>query len=140
MTYESTASDIMKFFPKHDPSLDFADPQDRRKILEFVYSGSPWVPLDQVEATATELMARDPAQARRFYGCEIVQGLVRTCLSRFTMARWLTVSHPSRGLRFVSASMVRNPVTGRHCVRRPWMAGVGRDIRAVKSSGVLESG
>lgn len=75
MTYESTASDIMKFFPKHDPSLDFADPQDRRKILEFVYSGSPWVPLDQVEATATELMARDPAQARRFYGCEIVQGL-----------------------------------------------------------------
>lgn len=56
MTYESTATDIMKYFPQHDPSLDFADPKDRRKILEFVYSGSPWVPLDQVEATASELM------------------------------------------------------------------------------------
>lgn len=75
MTYESTATDIMKYFPQHDPSLDFADPKDRRKILEFVYAGSPWVPLDQVEATASELMARDPAQARRFYGCEVVQGL-----------------------------------------------------------------
>lgn len=143
MTYESTASDIMKFFPKHDPSLDFADPQDRRKILEFVYSGSPWVPLDQVEATATELMARDP---RRLDVSTVVRSCrvwVRICLSRFTMARWLTVSHPSRGLRFVLASMARNPVTGRHCVRKRWTGGVGRrpmDRPAGHPIGILSSG
>jgi hypothetical protein len=74
-TYESRSDDIMKYFERHDPELDFADPQDRRKILEFVYKGSPWVNLDMIEATASELMGRDPAQARRFFGCELVQGL-----------------------------------------------------------------
>ena len=74
-TYESRRDDIMKYFPRHDPSLDFTDPKDRRKILEFVYKGSPWVNLDAVEATASELLERDPAQARRFFGCELVQGL-----------------------------------------------------------------
>lgn len=143
MTYESTASDIMKFFPKHDPSLDFANPQDRRKILEFVYSGSPWVPLDQVEATASELMARDPAQARRFYGCEIVQGLGSYMPEPLYMARWLTVSRLSRVLRFVSVSTVRNPVTGRHCVRKRWTGGVGRRPMARPAGrliGILSNG
>lgn len=74
-TYESTAKDIMKFFPRHDPNLDFTDRVDRRKILEFVYKGSPWVNLDAIEATCDELLPRDPAQARRFFGCELVQGL-----------------------------------------------------------------
>lgn len=74
-TYESPVVDIMKFFPRHDSKLDFADPQDRRKILEFVYKGSPWVNLDAIEATCREMLPRDPAQARRFFGCELVQGL-----------------------------------------------------------------
>ena len=74
-TYESTAKDIMRFFPRHDPNLDFTDRVDRRKILEFVYKGSPWVNLDAIEATCDELLPRDPAQARRFFGCELVQGL-----------------------------------------------------------------
>lgn len=74
-TYESPATDIMKFFPRHDPKLDFTDKDDRRKILEFVYRGSPWVNLDAIEATCEELLPRDPAQARRFFGCELVQGL-----------------------------------------------------------------
>lgn len=74
-TYESRSTDIMKYFPRHDPDLDFTDKEDRRKILEFVYAGSPWVNLDSVEATASELLERDPAQARRFFGCELVQGL-----------------------------------------------------------------
>lgn len=74
-TYESRSEDIMKYFPRHDPKLDFTDKDDRRKILEFVYKGSPWVNLESVEATASELLQRDPAQARRFFGCELVQGL-----------------------------------------------------------------
>lgn len=74
-TYESRQPDIMKYFPRHDPNLNFLDKKDRREILEFVYAGSPWVNLDSIEATASELLERDPAQARRFFGCEIVQGL-----------------------------------------------------------------
>jgi hypothetical protein len=74
-TYESRSDDIMKYFPRHDPDLDFMDDADRRKILEFVYDGSPWVNLDQIESTCSELLERDPAQARRFFGCELVQGL-----------------------------------------------------------------
>ncbi|MCI1635197.1 hypothetical protein [Bifidobacterium sp.] len=74
-TYESRSDDIMKYFPRHDPELDFMDDADRRKILEFVYDGSPWVNIDQIEKTCSELLQRDPAQARRFFGCELVQGL-----------------------------------------------------------------
>ena len=74
-TYESRVDDIMKYFPRHDTSLDFMDDEDRHKILEFVYDGSPWVNLDQIEAMCKELLQRDPTQARRFYGCELVQGL-----------------------------------------------------------------
>ena len=74
-TYESRVDDIMKYFPRHDPSLDFMDDADRRKILEFVYDGSPWIQLDAIEAQCKELLQRDPTQARRFFGCELVQGL-----------------------------------------------------------------
>lgn len=74
-TYESRVSDIMKYFPRHDPNLDFMDDADRRKILEFVYDGSPWIQLDAIEAQCKELLQRDPTQARRFFGCELVQGL-----------------------------------------------------------------
>lgn len=74
-TYESRATDIWKYFPRHDPELDFMDKGQRRKILEFVYAGSPWVNLDAVESACVELLSRDPTQARRFFGCELVQGL-----------------------------------------------------------------
>ena len=74
-TYESRVDDIMKYFPRHDPNLDFMDDTDRRKILEFVYDGSPWIQLDAIEAQCRELLQRDPTQARRFFGCELVQGL-----------------------------------------------------------------
>lgn len=74
-TYEARVDDIMKYFPRHDTSLDFMDDADRRKILEFVYSGSPWIQLDQIESMCKELLQRDPTQARRFFGCELVQGL-----------------------------------------------------------------
>ncbi|RGW07022.1 hypothetical protein [Bifidobacterium pseudolongum] len=74
-TYEARVSDIMKYFPRHDPSLDFMDAADRRRILEFVYRGSPWIQIDQIEAMCEELLQRDPTQARRFFGCELVQGL-----------------------------------------------------------------
>lgn len=74
-TYESRVTDIMKYFPRHDPDLDFMDAEDRRKILEFVYRGSTWIQIDQIEAMCEELLQRDPTQARRFFGCELVQGL-----------------------------------------------------------------
>lgn len=74
-TYEARVDDIMKYFPRHDPNLDFMDASDRREILEFVYRGSPWIQIDQIEAMCEELLQRDPTQARRFFGCELVQGL-----------------------------------------------------------------
>jgi hypothetical protein len=74
-TYESPVDDIWKYFPRHPAEWDFTDDADREKILNFVYADSPWVPIDNVEKTARELLKRDPTQARRFYGCELVQGL-----------------------------------------------------------------
>ncbi|HCS2945746.1 TPA: hypothetical protein OQU49_004351, partial [Shigella flexneri] len=41
----------------------------------FVYEGSPWVDLASIEAEAAELLETDPAQAERFFGNRLVQGL-----------------------------------------------------------------
>ncbi|MDE1643184.1 hypothetical protein, partial [Actinotignum sanguinis] len=74
-TYTSSDKDIFRFYRKHPLEWDFARKHDRRKILEFVYAGSPWVDLNAVEAEAAELLKEDPTTARRFFGNELVQGL-----------------------------------------------------------------
>ncbi len=74
-TYEMRPDDVFIFYQKPPPELDYTKSTDRRKIHEFVYSGSPWVDITTVEAEAKELLAKDPVQARRFFGNQLVQGL-----------------------------------------------------------------
>lgn len=82
--YESGAKDIFVFYrnPDLDPDLrakdgtpfSFQRKSERRRILKWVYTGSPWVDLDSIEAEAAEMMKTDPAQAERFFGNRLVQG------------------------------------------------------------------
>lgn len=67
-TFESVAEDIFKFYREPPKQLSWANKLERRKILRFVYEGSPWVNLDSVEAEAAELNEKDPDQAERFFG------------------------------------------------------------------------
>jgi len=60
-------------------TLSFRDKRARRRILRIVYGDSAvdrggWVDLDRIDAEAVELMARDPAQAERFFGNRAVAG------------------------------------------------------------------
>ncbi|MGC0144456.1 hypothetical protein [Pseudactinotalea sp. Z1732] len=74
-TYQSRARDIFRFYRKPPNGLDFTLKRDRRKILAYVYEGSPWADLNAIEAEAAEIITTDPAQAQRFYGNMLVQGL-----------------------------------------------------------------
>ncbi|WP_175582936.1 terminase [Nocardia cyriacigeorgica] len=71
-TYQSQAEDIFKFFRIPPAGLSWGNKRDRRKILRYVYDGSPWVNLDSIEAEAVELNELDPAQAERFFGNRLV--------------------------------------------------------------------
>lgn len=81
-TWESDAPDVWMFWRNPDIALrsrdghplSFRDKRQRRKILEFVYSGSDHVNIDSIEAECAELMLTDPAQAERFFGNRIVAG------------------------------------------------------------------
>jgi hypothetical protein len=80
--YEAKEEDVFVFYRNPDDVLRNADGKpldykvkaDRRKIHEFAYEGSWWVNLDSIEATAVSLLARDPAQAERFFGNRLVAG------------------------------------------------------------------
>lgn len=74
-TYLSASQDLFRFYRKPPVGLNFKHKADRRKILAYVYDGSPWVDLDAIEAEAAELMVTDPTQAERFFGNMLVQGL-----------------------------------------------------------------
>ena len=74
-TFMSKAKDIFRFYRKPPVGLDFMKKVERRKILEFVYQGSPWVDLDAIEGEAAELLEMDPTEAKRFFGNMLVQGL-----------------------------------------------------------------
>ena len=71
-TYQSQAPDIFKFYRIPPAGLSWGNKRDRRKILRYVYDGSPWVNLDSIEAEAVELNELDPAQAERFFGNRLV--------------------------------------------------------------------
>lgn len=70
-----TRHDIFRLHPLAPAGLSFTNKVERRRILRYVYSGSPWVDLDSINAEAEEIIATDPAQAERFYGNRIVAGL-----------------------------------------------------------------
>jgi len=74
-TYESKSQDIFRFYRKPPADLSYRNKRERKKIHEYVYQGSPWVDLDAIESEAAELLETDPAQAERFYGNRLVQGL-----------------------------------------------------------------
>ena len=74
-TYETHADDVFIYYRKPPGNLRFEVARDRRKILELVYDGSPWVDLDAVEAEIKEGMVQDPAEMKRFFGNMLVQGL-----------------------------------------------------------------
>ncbi|WP_370290253.1 hypothetical protein [Nocardioides sp.] len=74
-TYEAKAADVFKFFESPPADLKWSRREDRLKILDYNYAGSPHVPVAQVLAEAEELAETDPAQAERFYGNRIVAGL-----------------------------------------------------------------
>jgi hypothetical protein len=80
--YEAQEDDVFVFYRDPDRDVRGDDGRvlrydikaDRRKIHEYVYHGSWWVNLDSIEAMATSLMKRDPAQAERFFGNRLVSG------------------------------------------------------------------
>lgn len=74
-TYESRRPDIFKFYRIPPPHLSYTNKAERRQIHRFAYKGSTHVDLDSIEAEAAELLETDPAQAERFYGNRLVQGL-----------------------------------------------------------------
>jgi hypothetical protein len=86
-TYESSAEDVFKFWRKPPANLSYRDKRERRRIHAFVYEGSPWVTVDSIEAEASELLERDPAQAERFFGNRVVTG-TGAWLADTALAAW----------------------------------------------------
>ncbi|MGB6246099.1 terminase [Gordonia sp. (in: high G+C Gram-positive bacteria)] len=74
-TWESTAKDVFKFWRQPSKALSWGNRRDRRKILEEVYSSSPWVTLASIEAEIEDLMETDPAQAERYFGNRVTTGM-----------------------------------------------------------------
>lgn len=78
--FESTAPDIYRQFIQPPRTLSYADKRERRKIHRIVYppdtlrENGGHVDLDSIENEAADLAERDLAQARRFYGNELVAG------------------------------------------------------------------
>lgn len=87
--YEAHEDDVFVFYRNPDEflrgedghPLKYSVAADRRKIHEYAYEGSWWVPMDSIEAQSRSLMKRDPAQAERFFGNRLVSG----------SGKWVTV-------------------------------------------------
>lgn len=73
-TYESTKTDIFKFYEPPPPDLKYTVRTERRRIHAFNYKGSPHADLHGINAEAEELLELDPGEAERFYGNRIVYG------------------------------------------------------------------
>jgi hypothetical protein len=83
-TFESRAADVYRDYRRAPTHLSYRTAAERRRIHRHVYGDSWWVDLDRIEAEAAELLERDPAQAERFFGNRLVQGLG----SYLTEAAW----------------------------------------------------
>ena len=73
--FDSLQPDIFRYYRKPPADLSYANRRERAKIHRFVYADSPWVDVASVDAEAAELVETDPAQAERFFGNRLVQGL-----------------------------------------------------------------
>lgn len=72
-------ADVLVQYVQPPAGLSFTDRRERRRILRHVYHETlrekgGHVELDDIEAEATELLTRDPAQAMRFFGNMLVKG------------------------------------------------------------------
>ena len=74
-TFESTAADVQRDFRSPPVGLSWDDVNERRQIIEWNYAGAPWVDVEAILAEAAELSEKSPAEAERFYGNRLVQGL-----------------------------------------------------------------
>lgn len=66
LTFESAAPGVYKDYPEPPPG-SIRNKRERRKVLKAVYGDSHWVDLDRIEIEIEALLARDPAQAERFF-------------------------------------------------------------------------
>lgn len=73
-TFESTKTDIFKFYEPPPADLKYTVRAERRRIHAFNYKGSPHADLHGINAEAEELLELDPAEAERFYGNRVVYG------------------------------------------------------------------
>jgi hypothetical protein len=64
----------LPFWRKPPEHLSYRNKVERQQIHRYVYFGSPWVDLNDIEGEAAEIMQTDPAQAERFFGNRIVAG------------------------------------------------------------------
>jgi hypothetical protein len=74
-TAEARRPDIFRWHPQPPVHLSYRDRRERHRIHQAVYVGSDWVDLNAIEAEAAELLEVDPAQAERFFGNRLVQGM-----------------------------------------------------------------
>lgn len=72
--FESAQDDVFTFYRVPPTDLKFSDRRERRKLLEFVYAGSPHINIDSIMAEADKLMLKRSAEAERFFGNRVVQG------------------------------------------------------------------
>lgn len=73
--FESRRPDIFRYYRKPPADLSYGNKRDRHKIHLHVYADAPWVDVKAIDAEAAELVETDPAQAERFFGNRLVQGL-----------------------------------------------------------------
>jgi hypothetical protein len=73
-THESKSADVFRFWRKPPEQWSYRNKVERQRIHRYVYFGSPWVDLNDIEGEAAEIMQTDPAQAERFFGNRIVAG------------------------------------------------------------------
>jgi hypothetical protein len=74
--FESRRPDIFRYYRKPPADLSYKNKRERHKIHLYVYADAPWVDVPSaIDPEAAELVETDPAQAERFFGNRLVQGL-----------------------------------------------------------------
>ena len=96
-TFESRRPDIFKFYRQPPAGLSYMNKAERRRIHAFAYKGSTHVDLDSIEAEAAELIETDPAQAERFFGNRLVQGLGSWLPDGLWKSREVARPYPPKG-------------------------------------------
>ena len=72
--FESDQPDVFTFYRVPPTDWKFSDRRQRRRLLEFVYAGSPHINIDSIMAECDKLMLKRAAEAERFFGNRVVQG------------------------------------------------------------------